>query len=126
MKSALAILAALSLTGCAAITPPATTQVALTKALLVAENLYEAADSLYLANDAGMSPADKAKAKSALLSILSCPVSVGVTVDPATCTGYLASARAAVKALDSVTLAQQISAITSLSSEVTALAKPGT
>lgn len=115
----LPILAAcLALTACAAITPPANTQLALAKAEFVAENAYEAADSLYLANDANMKPSDKATAKAALLQILNCPT-------PTTCTGYLVGARTALKALDATTLTQQVSAITSLATQVTTLAKPG-
>lgn len=121
----LAILAAaLTLTACAAVNPSANTQLVLAKSLFVAENTYEAADSLYLQNDAAMKPADKATAKAALLQILTCPA--GVSADSPSCRGYLATARTALKSLDSATLAQQVSAITSLAAQVTALAKPGT
>lgn len=122
-RFALACVIALSLPGCAltagsAVTPSASTQLALAKSEYAVEALFNAAQQTYLAAEPNLSPTVKAQAKTILLQILDCP-----NGSAGACTGYLVLAREAVTASDASTLATQIGEITTLAGQATALIK---
>ena len=117
------ILAVIGLTGCAlapgsAVTPSPSTQLALAKSEYAAEAIFNAAQQTYIAAEPAL-PADrKAQAKAILLQILDCPNGAS-----GACTGYLVLAREAVTVSDANSLAQQITEITTLAGQATALIK---
>lgn len=118
MKRSLAILlASVSLAACKLPVDP-TTQTSLAKVEFTAETAYSAAGSAYMAVEASLPADTKAKAKTILLSILSCPQGAS-----GPCTGYLVAARQALAASNADTLAQQVNAVVSAAAQVQALTK---
>ena len=113
-----ALIIAAALSGCAAVTPPVSAQLAIAKSEYAAEALFNAAEQAYIAAEPHLPAADKAKAKGFLLQILDCP-----NGSAGTCTGYLQVARQAVAVGDANSLAQQIAQITTLAGSVTTLVK---
>lgn len=115
-KPLIALSLALSLTACK-LPVSQVTQTDLAKTEYTAEAAFSAAGQSYIAFEASLPPDVKVKAKTILLSILSCRV----PSDSSTCTGYLAVARQALAASNADTLAQQVSAVTSAASQLHAL-----
>jgi hypothetical protein len=89
------------------VTTGSSTQASLTKAEEVIEQGYDVLQTLYLANEATMTPATKARVKGLLGQVLTCTG----TAPNYSCSGYLAVARASVAANDSATLAQEVTEV---------------